>query len=145
MRKILLVAMMLMTITGSCLAAGVSSLFASEESTADRFVNVIRSNGDFAQVQSLFVKDSISEKDFKNIQNEVKKNFGAVSNAQLISYNRQFAQDGKTVLFDVMVYLCDTEKGKMAMVMTLGGQDGSVKIAGVQFSKVELVQQGQGK
>ena len=89
MKKILITLMALLTITGSCFAAGAAANFTPEERAADAFVAALMNNGTFTTT-SRYVASNINEQGFTEAQKQIKDKIGSVNNINFITYQKNY-------------------------------------------------------
>lgn len=134
MKKILFVAMMLLTMCGSCFARGGAEVLATEEMLADTVVaSVIDPSVPYSSVIPYFMdesKQNFTESKLAEARDFLKSEFDGVKNFRFYTFNRRLDQNANYIGVDDIVMIGDTAKpnSKVVFVVSVANVKGTPKV-----------------
>jgi len=142
MKKILLTALLALTISTSCFAAGAAGRFAAEEKAADALIAAITGstvNYDTASRGfSQGLKTKLPADKFAAMKDEIKKQVGTIKDSNFVLLNKPFNFEKGYSGADELIYIGSVSKDKFARIAVIFAlENNAPKITGFQVTPVE--------
>ena len=142
MKKILLTALLALTVSASCFAAGAASRFAAEEKAADTLVAAITGStvtyDTASRGFSQGLKANLPEAKFAAMKDEIKKQVGTIKGSNFVLLNKPFNFEKGYSGVDELIYIGSVAKDKFARIVVIFAlENNSPKITGFQVTPVE--------
>lgn len=142
MKKILFMMMMLLVISGSCFAKGVSPVFAAGEKTCDSFVEGVVGSSSYSSLSGVLAPDfkkEFSADAYGKIREGIAKELGSkASSVSLIGFSRSLNVNDGTVPSDTYAYFCTFPNDKFALLSVVVVNDGGYSsVVGFNLSPLE--------
>ena len=142
MKKMLLTALLALTISASCFAEGAASRFAAEEKAADTLISAITgSTVTYDAVSRSFrqgLKTNLTADKFAALKDEIKKQVGTIKNANFVLLNKPFNFEKGYNGADELVYIGSVAKDKFARIFIIFAlENNAPKINGFQVTPLE--------
>ncbi|MBR4907493.1 MAG: hypothetical protein IKZ43_00525 [Acidaminococcaceae bacterium] len=142
MKKILLTALLALTISASCFAEGAAGRFAAEEKAADTLIAAITgstvtydaASRDFSQG----LKTKLPADKFTALKDSVKKQVGTIKNPNFVLLNKPYNFEKGYNGADELVYIGSVAKDKFARIIVIFAlENNAPKITAFQVTPVE--------
>ena len=142
MKKILLTALLALTISASCFAEGAASRFATEEKAADALIaSIIGNTVNYDAASRGFsqgLKKNLPADKFDAMKNEIKKQVGTIKNPNFVLLNKPFNFEKGYNGADELVYMGSVAKDKFARIIVIFAlENNAPKITAFQVTPVE--------
>ena len=142
MKKIILTALLALTVSASCFAAGAASRFAAEEKAADALIAAITGStvtyDTASRSFSQGLKTKLPADKFTAMKNEIKKQVGTIKDSNFVLLNKPFGFEKGYSGADELVYIGSVAKDKFARIAVIFTLENNVpKITGFQVTPVE--------
>jgi hypothetical protein len=142
MKKILLTALLALTVSASCFAAGASGRFAAEEKAADTLIAAITGStvtyDTASRGFSQGLKTNLPAAKFAAMKDEIKKQVGTIKDSNFVLLNKPFNFEKGYSGADELIYIGSVAKDRFARIVVIFAlENNAPKITGFQVTPVE--------
>lgn len=141
MKKIILTALLALTISASCFAAGAASRFAAEEKAADSLIAALTGNtvtyDAASRGFSQGLKTNLPAAKFAAMKEEIKKQVGTIKDSNFVLLNKPYNFEKGYSGADELVYMGSVAKDKFARIVVIFAlENNAPKITAFQVTPI---------
>ena len=143
MKKILLTALLALTISSSCFAEGAAGIFAAEEKAADAMIEAITGSAVTYDAASRGfsqgLKKNLPADKFTALKNDIKAKIGTIKNPNFVQMIKAYNFEKGYTGVDQLIYIGSIAKDKFAQINIVFALENKVpKIVNFQVNPLEV-------
>lgn len=143
MKKILLTALLALTISSSCFAEGAAGTFAAEEKAADAMIEAITGNtvtyDAASRGFSQGLKKNLSADKFTALKNDIKTKIGTIKKPNFVQMIKAYNFEKGYTGADQLIYIGSVAKDKFAQInIVFVMENNTPKIVNFQVNPLEV-------